>query len=215
MLDNPDVGATESSRMLPGGSTSGVQLIDLLMRRRSISPLRLGEPGPSPDEVRQLLTVATRVPDHGVLEPWRIILLQGTSRDKLGARLAAAFLKTNPQQEPASSELAVRKIKAVLAAPLVVVIVSRPDPSARIPEWEQILSAGAVCMNLISAASALGYGSTWLTGWTAYNTEALRILGVQTDEKVAGIIPIGTASEPQQERARPSLQKLLTMWTAT
>jgi nitroreductase len=70
-------------------------------------------------------------------------------------------------------------------------------------------------MNLISAASALGYGSTWLTGWTAYNTEALRILGVQTDEKVAGIIPIGTASEPQQERARPSLQKLLTMWTAT
>jgi nitroreductase len=194
---------------------SGLQLVDLLMRRRSVSPLRLDEPGPSAEEVRKLLTVATRVPDHGLLEPWRIILVQGTAREKLGARLAAAFLKANAHQEPASADLGIRKIKAVLCAPLVAIVVSRVDRSARIPEWEQVLSAGAVCMNLITAASALGYGSTWLTGWGAYDPAALQILGVRAEEKVAGIIPIGTASEPQQDRPRPSLLKSLTMWTAT
>ncbi len=99
--------------------------------------------------------------------------------------------------------------------PLVAIVVSQVDASARIPEWEQVLSCGAVCMNLITAASALGYGSTWLTGWAAYDPAALRILGVQAGEKVAGIIPIGTASERQQERARPLLQKLVTVWAAT
>jgi nitroreductase len=215
MLDNPDVDAGQTTDTASHESDFlGLQLIDLLARRRSVAPLRLSEPGPSPDEVRKLLTVATRVPDHGMLQPWRIILVHGTAREKLGAELEAAFLKANPDQEPANSDLAIRKIKAVLAAPLVVIVVSRADPSARIPEWEQILSAGAVCMNLIAAASALGYGSTWLTGWTAYDPAALRILGVQLNERVAGIIPIGTVSEPQQDRVRPSLQKLTTMWTA-
>jgi nitroreductase len=216
MLDNRDVDAGEPSPIAPQGSTPpGLELIELLISRRSVSPVRLGEPGPSPDEVRKLLTVATRVPDHGILQPWRIILVQGTAREKLGARLAAVYLKTNAQQEPASSDLAIRKLNAVLSAPLVGIVVSKADPSARIPEWEQVLSAGAVCMNLIVAASALGYGSTWLTGWAAYNPAALRVLGVEEGEKVAGIIPIGTAGERQQERVRPSLQKLLTMWTAT
>jgi nitroreductase len=214
MLDNPDTSKPthKSFHDLP---ELGSRLIDLLMQRRSVSPLKLGEPGPNPDEIRKLLTIATRVPDHGMLEPWRVILVQGTSREKLGARLAAAYLKTNTQQEPASSELAIHKIKAVLAPPLVFIVVSRADPAVRIPEWEQILSAGAVCMNLISAASALGYGSTWLTGWAAYDPAALQILGLQAEERVAGIIPIGTAKEPLQDRKRPYLQKLLTLWTST
>ncbi len=217
MLENQNVDANEIARSSPSydSNLSGQYVFDLLARRRSASPLRLGEPGPGPDEIRKLLTVATRVPDHGMLEPWRIILVQGSAREKLSARLSAALLKTNPHQEAASSDLALRKIKTLLAAPLVVIVVSSVHPSVRILEWEQVLSAGAVCMNLIIAASALGYGSTWLTGWTAYDPAALRTLGVRTDEKVAGIIPIGTASEAQQERARPSLQKRVTMWSAT
>lgn len=176
--------------------------IDLLARRCLVPALRLGEPGPEPDEIRKLLTVAIRVPDHGMLEPWRIILIQGSSRETLVARLAAVLLKANPQQDPTRSDLAVRKVKVLLAAPPIVIVVSRADASARIPEWEQILSAGAVCMNLITASSALGYGTTWLTGWPAYDPADLRILDVQPHEKVAGIIPIGTASEPQQDRPR-------------
>jgi nitroreductase len=212
MLDKPDVDIRNSTLVSsPGREGTCAPLLDLLMRRRSASPLRIGEPGPSPDEIKRLFTVATRVPDHGMLQPWRIILVQGTSRDKLGGLLAAAFLKS--EQDGANSDVAIRKIRAVLTAPLVVIVVSQVDTSSRIPEWEQILSAGAVCMNLITAASVLGYGSTWLTGWAAYDPAALQVLGVQAGERVAGIIPIGTASEPQQERARPSLQKLLTVWT--
>ena len=192
----------------------GAQLIDVLACRRSVPPLRLTEPGPSPDQTEKLLTVALRVPDHGVLEPWRLILVQGAAREKLGVRLAVAYLKANTRQEQAASDLAIRKIKTLLAAPLIVIVVSRVNPSARIPEWEQILSAGAVCMNLLTASSALGYGSTWLTGWTAYDPAALEIVGVQSNERIAGIVPIGTASEWQQERVRPALQKLVTMWTA-
>jgi nitroreductase len=213
MLENPRPATAD-----PAPSSTDLfrsKLLDLLARRRSVPPLQLGEPGPSQEEVQKLLTVATRVPDHGMLEPWRIILVQGASREKLGARLAATFLKLNGEQDPASSELAIRKIKTVLSAPLVIIVVSRADPAARIPEWEQILSAGALCMNLITAATALGYGATWLTGWAAYNPAALQVIGVQAFEKVAGVIPIGTAIESQQERARPSLQKLLTQWTGT
>lgn len=215
MLEDPDIGARRQMEAASDTSNSvGRQLLDLLARRRSVPPLRLGEPGPNQDEIVKLLTLATRVPDHGMLEPWRIILVQGTAREKLGARLAAAFLKANAQEEPARSDLAIRKISTLFSAPLVVIVVSRADPAARIPEWEQILSAGALCMNLLTAASALGYGSTWLTGWTAYDSAARRILGMQSNEKVAGIIPIGTASEPQQDRGRPSLRSLVSIWPA-
>lgn len=215
MLDERDINGrhnTQAESINP--NSIGRQLVGLLARRRSVTPIHLAEPGPSPDEIKKLLTVATRVPDHGMLEPWRFILVEGTTREKLAAKLAAAYLQENPQQERAASDLLIRKIKAVLAPPLVVIVVSRADPSARIPEWEQVLSAGAVCMSLIAAATALGYSSTWLTGWMAYDPAALQILGVRSSEKVAGVIPIGTANEPQQDRNRPSLQKLVTIWAA-
>jgi nitroreductase len=213
MLNDPDGNVDRTTDMHSGELNAlGTQLIDVLACRRSIPPLRLTEPGPSLHQIERLLTVGVRVPDHGVLEPWRLILVQGASREELGARLAAAFLETNVGQEALASDLAIRKIKAAFAAPVVVIVVSRINPSARIPQWEQILSAGAVCMNLVMAASALGYGSTWLTGWAAYDPAGLRILGVRPNEKIAGIIPIGTASEGQQDRARPALHKLVTAW---
>jgi nitroreductase len=107
-----------------------------------------------------LLTVATCVPDHGALEPWRIVVVQGAARQVLIKRLAAAFVGAEVQPNPEAAELGLRKMKAMFSAPLVVVVLSCVDESARIPEWEQLLSAGAVCMNLIAAAAALGYAST-------------------------------------------------------
>jgi nitroreductase len=214
MLDNPDAKTVPNVAATPdAGHALRDYFVGALEQRRSVTPLKLIEPGPNVDELQRLLTIATRVPDHGILQPWRLIVAEGTAREALSGKLAVAYLDANAQQETAAADLAVRKIKTVFAAPLVVIVVSRANPAARIPEWEQILSAGAVCMNLITAATALGYNSTWLTGWSAYNPAALPILGVQPDEKVAGIIPIGTAAERPQDRMRPTLNAAVTMWT--
>jgi nitroreductase len=190
---------------------------DLLHRleiRRSVKPAALGEPGPNPDELRRLLTVASRVPDHGALVPWRFILFQGDARQAASAQLAAAY---SAQQSDLSERHVgtIAKLSRLFAqAPLVVTVVSRADPNAWKPEWEQVLTAGAVCMNLITAATALGYASVWLTGWAAYNVDALAALGVRAAEKVAGFIHIGTAKERPPDRSRPDLGDLVTEWTA-
>jgi nitroreductase len=199
MLDTPDA------------SLQRAKLLDVLERRRSVKPFQLGEPGPTADDIQKLLTVATRVPDHGGLEPWRVILVQGSARDALVSQLSAASRTANAQDAKAA-EIAVRKVENLFSAPLTCIVVSRTDPTARIPEWEQVLSAGAVCMNLLTAAAALGYGATWLTGWTAYDASARAILGLGPQEKVAGIIPVGAVGEPPPDRPRPSLQKLVTPW---
>jgi nitroreductase len=165
--------------------------------------------------LRRLLAVAMRVPDHGALKPWRIIVVQGPAREELAGKLAAAFLQSDAQRQSAGADLAVRKIKATLtAAPLVAIVVSCADSATPVPEWEQVLSAGAVCMNLMHAVSALGYGAIWLSGWAAYDPAALRILGVRSEEKVAGIIPIGTPIERPQDRPRPALEEFVTVWGA-
>jgi nitroreductase len=212
MLDTPD----KNSKQTAAGevNSSRAQLLDILEHRRSLKPFQLVAPAPTAEEIRHVLTVATRVPDHGGLEPWRIIVVQDTAREELVARLADVSRKANAQEEPAAADLAVKKIKTLFSAPLLMIVVSRADPTARIPEWEQVLSAGAVCMSLITAVNALGYSANWLTGWTAYNPAALEILGIGPHEKVAGIIPIGTASETVPDRPRPALQKLVTNWAA-
>lgn len=191
------------------------EALDLLENRRSVMPLRLGEPGPTPDEIRRMLSIALRVPDHGALEPWRFIVVEGQQREELGRKLTATFLENAPEQMLTTADLTVRKIRATFtAAPLIIIVVSCPDSAARIPEWEQLLSAGAVCMNLMTAASAFGYGATWLTGWAAYDSGALNSLGITSNEKVAGIIPIGRITGRPQDRARPSLTERVTAWAA-
>jgi len=191
-----------------------VDLIDVLEQRRSIGALWLREPGPTPHEVRRLLTVAARVPDHGALAPWRFILVEGDARAGLAERLADAYAAQAGEASPEQVLKTVQKLRALFGQPpLVVVVVSRVDATSRIPEWEQVLSAGAACMNLITAAHALGYGANWLTGWAAYDPAALRILGLGDGERVAGIVPIGTPVERPQDRPRPSLEAVLTTWS--
>jgi nitroreductase len=161
----------------------------LLARRRSSKPFHLAEPGPYPGQVEALLRLATRVPDHGKLAPWRFVVLQGDARGRVGDLLAAAAA----EQAGASAET----------------IEAARHP--KIPLWEQHLSAGAVCYGLLVAAEAMGFGAVWLTGWAAYDQGAKAALGVGAHEQVAGYIHIGTQIQTQTERPRPDLSRIVTL----
>ncbi|WP_112664480.1 nitroreductase family protein [Microvirga flavescens] len=178
-----------------------------LQQRRSVPPLWLGEPGPGPSDLETLLTVAARVPDHGKLIPWRFIVIEGEGRQRLGEIAAAAFVADQPQAD--AEKVAAEKAR-FSHAPVVVAVVSRVKPHAKIPDWEQELSAGAVCMNLLNAANALGFGASWLTGWTAFDRRVLDALGLAPDERIAGYIHIGTAKEIPTDRPRPNLSEIVT-----
>lgn len=181
--------------------------------RRSAAPLLLGEPGPDADMLRRLLTIAQRVPDHGKLEPWRFIVLTGAARAEAAHRLAGIYHAENADEDADKRDKQVAKTTAILtAAPVAVIVVSRADPQARKPEWEQVLSAGAACMNLLTAVTLAGFDGVWLTGWIAYSAGAKRLFGIAGDEKVAGIIHIGTASEAQKDRPRPDFDETVRFW---
>ena len=181
--------------------------LSLLQRRRSVAAHLLGEPGPGAAELQTLLTVATRVPDHGRLAPWRFVVLSGDARARIGETIAAAFRADNPSADP--ERIAFERAR-LARAPLVIAVVSRAQPHVKIPEWEQVLSAGAVCMNLLNAAHGLGYGATWITEWYAYDRRVLDALGLDPGERIAGFVHIGTILEPPAERVRPDLAQLVT-----
>ena len=151
-----------------------------------------------------MLRLATRVPDHGKLAPWRFIILEPAAKAVFADRLEA--LANSRGDARAAAKLGKLKIP-----PLGVAVVSRPRPG-EIPEWEQLLSAGAVCTTLLYAAQALGYGANWITDWYAYDDEAKAILGLESEERVAGFIFLGTPKEPPQERERPDPAGLITAW---
>jgi len=185
--------------------------IELLTTRSSCKAVALTAPGPSADEIDKLLTIACRVPDHGKLAPWRFILFEGDARLTAGAAIATAFRAKYPDAQPAQVEF---ERKRLAHAPLVVAVVSRAAPHVKIPEWEQVLSAGAAAMNLVLAAHALGYGANWITGWYAYDRAVLDALGLASHERMAGFIHIGTPSGPVQDRPRPSLNEITTRFSA-
>ena len=183
--------------------------LELLKTRRSVKPMELSGPAPSAADIESLLTVASRVPDHGKLAPWRFIVFEGDARRAAGEKLAKIFQTKNPQATPDQVEFE----KARLArAPLVIAVVSRAAPHAKIPEWEQLLSAGAATMNLVTAAHAMGYAATWLTEWYAYERAALDALGLAPHEKIAGFVHIGRPSQPPQDRDRPKLADIVTRY---
>jgi nitroreductase len=167
----------------------------------------MGGPGPDAQEIERLLTLAARTPDHGKLAPWRFILFEGEARARAGAIFEQAFAQRHPQ---ASAEQLDIERKRFLHAPLVVGVISAAAPHAKIPEWEQALSAGAVCMNLTIAANAMGFVSAWLTQWISYDAQVLAALGVKPGEKVAGFVHVGRAQAAPQDRPRPALSDLVT-----
>jgi nitroreductase len=180
------------------------EVLAFLSQRRSTSAVTLTEPAPDAGELDILLRLATRVPDHGKLSPWRFIVLQGPAKAAFAAKLEALAQSRNDQT--AAAKLARLKIP-----PLAVAVISAPKPAA-IPEWEQVLSAGAVCATLLDAALAMGYGANWITDWYAYDADANAVLGLTAAEKVAGFVLIGTPREPPLERERPDVQALVSRW---
>jgi nitroreductase len=184
-------------------------MIDLLRTRRSVPPRLLQAPGPSADEITTLLEIASRVPDHGKLAPWRFILFEGEGLDKAGEVIARVYAADNPDADE-------KRLKAererLASAPVVIAVVSRAAPHVKIPEWEQVLSAGAVAMNLTIAANAMGYATSWLTEWYAYDRRVLDLLGLAPHERIAGFVHIGTPVERQTDRPRPPLAEIVTRY---
>jgi nitroreductase len=183
--------------------------LDLLKTRRSVKPVELAGPGPSAAEIDTLLTIAARVPDHGKLVPWRFIVFTGEGRLKAGAAIAAAFRSRHPQ---AAAEHVDQERTRLARAPLVIAVVSRAAPHVKIPEWEQILSAGAAAMNLVTAAHALGFAASWITEWYAYDREVLDALGLAPHEKIAAFVHIGRPALPPEDRPRPPLADIVTRY---
>ena len=180
--------------------------IEILTRRRSVPPPMMTGPAPSPEELATILTVASRVPDHGKLAPWRFVVFAGAARDRASRLALDIRLADKPDLDEAARAEESRRFAR---APLVVAVVSRAAPHAKIPEWEQVLSAGAVCMNMIVAARALGFSATWLTGWMAYDGRFRSAIGLADHERIAGFIHIGTATAAIEDRPRPPLTEIM------
>lgn len=180
----------------------------LLATRRSGKPRDMVAPGPSNSELREILQVAIRVPDHGKLAPWRFVTIAADQRDAFAALLERAYRETRP--DPGRLELeAVDQFAR--QAPTLIVVLSKPANASQIPIWEQELSAGAACMNLLTAATAAGFVAGWLTGWAAYSPMVRDAFG-EGEEKIAGFIFIGTPSRPLEERPRPDLDTVVSAW---
>ena len=181
--------------------------LELLKTRRSMKPREMSGPGPSPAELDTILTIGARVPDHGKLAPWRFIIFEGDARARAGDVIAKVFARKNPGATVAEIDIEKRRL---MYAPLVIGVVSFTRPHPKVPAWEQELSAGASAMNIVTAATALGYGACWLTGWFSFDRDVLDGFGLKADEKLAGFIHIGTPSKPSEDRPRPVLSDIVT-----
>ena len=186
--------------------------LDFLNSRRSLPARQLGEPGPSPDQLERLLTAAIRVPDHGKLVPFRLLLIRGEDRVRLGERLA----EIHRRKEPDAAESALTKDRERCTfAPVIVAVIARINAQhAKIPAQEQLLSAGCVAHNLLLGAQALGFGAQWLTGWAAYDADAAALFGLSAQEHAIAFVHIGSAREEAPERTRPVLADILSDWHA-
>jgi nitroreductase len=186
------------------------QLVEYLRTRRTIGAL--AEPGPDSDTLRGMLEIAARVPDHGKLAPWRFIVYEKASRE---AAVAGLIRIAETAADEKERRFRADKARGFADAPLIVGVVSASIADhPKIPLWEQQLSAGAVCLNLLHAAKAHGFAAQWLTGWFAYDPDAMRWLGLTESERVAGFIHLGTAALPPSERERPDVGAITTIWSA-
>lgn len=184
--------------------------LNLLKTRRSCRPRDLAEPGPDAGQLRQILRVAARSPDHGKLAPWRFVHVRKEDRAAFCAMLENAY-RAGKAEEPGRLEIeAVQRFAH--QAPELVVVLSTPFEGTKIPLWEQELSCGAACMNLLHAAHAIGFAGGWVTGWAAYSPDVLASLGGGAGDRIAGFIFLGTASAELEERLRPEYDAVVREW---
>jgi nitroreductase len=182
-------------------------MLELLQTRRSLAPHKMHGPSPGEGDIETMLRIASRVPDHGKLTPWRFLVIEGDARLRIGETLEKLFVADNPDADPARRAI---ERERLARAPLVIAVVSRAAPHVKIPEWEQLMSAGAACMNLVWAANALGYATSWLTEWYAYDRRVADALGLAPHERIVGFVHIGRRAEPADDRPRPALADIVT-----
>jgi nitroreductase len=182
--------------------------LNLLRTRRSGRPRDLVEPGPDSDELRQILEIAMRTPDHGKLHPWRFVHVANDRRDAFADLLHRAYRVDNP--DPGRLEIEANERLARMAPELIVALCS-PTPGHKIPVWEQELSCGAAVMNLHLAAHAMGYVAGLVTGWAAYSPTVLEAFGAPP-ERIAGFIFLGTPAVELEERPRPDYDEVVSEW---
>ncbi len=185
----------------------GPTVLDLLLSRRSCPARAMTEPGPSKGQLADILRAGARVPDHGKLFPWRFILFEGDGRERF-----ADILVNILSQEGANPSHIDEWRARVTAAPVVIGVVSGARELIKIPVWEQELSAGAVCQNILIASHALGFVGNWLTEWYSYHPSVKQKIGLKPGERMAGFIYIGTPREELQERPRPDMKKMVTLF---
>lgn len=185
-------------------------LLSFLKSRKSASAKAMAGPGPSKAELDEMLAIATRIPDHGKLAPWRFVIFEGEARAKVGESFKARWAELNPAHGAETLNFVARMFER---APTIVAVVSTASVHPKIPVWEQQLSAAAVAFNLVLAAQAMGYDAQWMTDWVAYDAGALKIMGVAENEKVAGLIYIGHTSAPLEDRPRPDVAGLVKYWS--
>ena len=178
--------------------------LDLLLSRRSGSAKAMGKPGPDKTQLTEILKAGARAPDHGKLFPWRFIVFEGDGRKRAGDILAAAAQADGERDKQVEEERG-----RFARAPVVIGVISAVRELHKIPVWEQELSAGAVCQNILVAATALGFVGNWLTEWCAYHPAVKHGLGLKAGERVAGFIYIGTAKDELEERPRPEMATIV------
>lgn len=177
-------------------------VVEFLRARKSAPIAELKEPAPSEDQIAEMLAIASRVPDHGMLSPWRFIIYRGDARTRVGEMLAA---RAEEREGPLTDARRQQELTRFSRAPLVIGVISRPVDHPKIPQWEMLLSGGAAAMNLLLAANAMGYGANWITNWYSDDAEGRRVLGLAPEERVIGFVHIGTYNGVPFDRLRPEL----------
>lgn len=199
----------KKSDRLPASNPS-IKTLDLLMMRRSLTVKDMEAPGPSEEQLDQLLTIGARVPDHKKQTPWRFLTFEGEARAEIGIILRSVFEKNNPHTEEALLDFEENRF---MRAPVIIgVISSASADNPKVPEWEQVLTAGAVCQNILIAASAMGFAAQWLSEWYSYDDDFKSALHLKSGERIAGFIYLGTGTKEPTERARPDINKLRKNW---
>ena len=181
----------------------------LLATRRSAKPRDMVAPGPNSAQLRQILEVAMRVPDHGKLNPWRFVIIESDRRRAFADLLQDAYRAEKPDAGRIELEA---MDQFAHQAPVLVAVLSTPAANSKIPRWEQQLSAGAACMNLLMATHAAGFVGCWLTGWAAYDAQVLESLGGAPQDRIAGFLFLGSPSRPLEERPRPTYEAVVSTW---
>ena len=196
----------------PNNYDIGKNVVEFMRNRRSVPAKLMSGPGPDEKQLRRILEIASRVPDHGKLTPWRFIRYSHDKCVNLGKRILARALERAAANNTVLNKEEIEiESNRFLRTPVVIAVVSCAKPHPKIPEWEQVLSSGAVATNMLIAANASGFDAQWLTEWCAYDDALRDDLGLKDNERIAGFIHIGTKLYPKTERDRPNVDELYTL----